>query len=76
MHAIQSQHKQLGSDLEAAHAADVDKMKMGHQEELEKKITDIQQQLQSLLGLSQSYWEKHAEKHRVNFDQDQQGEDT
>ena len=67
MHAIEAQHERLGSDLEAAHAADVDQLRLGHQQELEKKIDSIQAELKSLLGLSKVYWDKHAEKKRGDF---------
>ena len=72
MHAIEAQHERLGNDLEAAHAADVDQMKLSHQVELEKKINSIQDELKSLLGLSKVYWEKHAEKKKSDYKQ--QGE--
>jgi len=69
MHAIAVHHERLGSNLEAAHAADVDQMKLNHQQELEKKINSIQDELKSLLGLSQLYWEKHAEKKNYEYQQ-------
>lgn len=68
MHAIHNQNKKIGSDLEAAHDADVNEMKQTHQKELEQKINSIQQQLNGLIGLSKTYWEKHAEKHHINLD--------
>ena len=68
MHAIHNRNKKISSDLEAAHAADVDQMKISHQKELEQKINSIQKELNGLINLSKMFWEKHAEKHHVNFD--------
>ncbi|CAK8672582.1 unnamed protein product [Clavelina lepadiformis] len=67
MHEIGNQQKQIGSDLEAAHSDEVNRLKLSQQQELEKKISNIQEQLNSLLGMSKHYWEKHAEKHRVDI---------
>jgi len=68
MHDIESQHKRLGGDLVSAHAEEVDRLKLDHHQELEKKINSIQEQMNGLLALSKSYWEKHADQHRVQID--------
>lgn len=67
MHDIDSQHKKLGSDLESAHAQEVDRLKLDHHQELEKKISSIQGELKGLLALSKTYWEKHADQHHVEI---------
>ncbi|XP_078486156.1 uncharacterized protein LOC113474311 [Ciona intestinalis] len=68
MHGISEQHKHLGNDLMSAHAAQVNQVKLNHQVDLEKRIQTIQDQLNGILGLSKTYWEKHASDHHVEFE--------
>uniref|UniRef100_H2Y545 Uncharacterized protein n=1 Tax=Ciona savignyi TaxID=51511 RepID=H2Y545_CIOSA len=65
MHGISEQHKQLGQELKSAHSAQVNQVKIDHQVDLEKRIQTIQDQLNGILGLSKTYWDKHANDHQV-----------
>ena len=70
MHVIDKQQKKLSGDLNAAHRDEVNRIKLTHHEIMEKKIADIQSQLKSVLELSKTYWDQHADEHKIKIDLD------
>lgn len=71
IHQVDAEHQRKAKDKMEEHNKDVDQIKVRHQQELERKINGIQQDLNSLMALSKTYWEEHA----VNHDKDLQHQD-
>lgn len=57
------EHQLKQKDIKEKHNKDVDRIKVLHQQELERKINAIQQELNGLMALSKTYWEEHAQDH-------------
>ena len=67
---MDAEHEQKEKDKMVEHNKDVDRMKVRHQQELERKINDIQQELNGLMALSKTYWEEHANNHGKDAQKD------
>lgn len=67
VHQVDYQHQVREKNNVEEHNQEVDKMKVRHQQELERKISGIQEELNNLMSLSKTYWEQHAENHNRHF---------
>lgn len=52
-------HEKEGHQLLEKHSDEVNRLKIQHHQEMERKIGSIQKELNNLLGISKEYWEKH-----------------
>lgn len=71
IHQVDAKHVMKEKDKLEEHNKDVDRMKVRHQQELERKINSIQQELNGLMALSKTYWEQHAINHDKGLSKDE-----